>query len=74
MTRQYSIILKEGEEANPQDPLKEIFKDGKLQIFNSFFRMMINLKKHKREFSIVLRSFNNDLAPVIAEFNLYSYN
>ncbi len=49
----------------------DIFREGKMQIFNSFFRMMINLKKHKREFSIVFRSFTNELPPVITEFNKY---
>lgn len=40
-----------------------------MQIFNSFFRMMINLKKQKREFAIVFRGFESDYKSILIEFN-----
>ena len=49
--------------------LKGSFSEGKYSIIPSFFRMMIQLKKIKREFAIVFRSFSKDLTPVINEFN-----
>mmetsp|Transcript_14031 Transcript_14031/g.12009 ORF Transcript_14031/g.12009 Transcript_14031/m.12009 type:complete len:222 (-) Transcript_14031:826-1491(-) len=54
-----------------KEPLSEIFKDGKLQLFKSFFQMLINLKNHKREFSVVFRGFGNDLTKVVSEFNRF---
>jgi len=48
------------------------FSEGKYCIIPSFFRMMIQLKKIKREFAVVFRSFQQkDLAPIITEFNYF---
>ena len=52
----------------------EIFGDGKYHILPSFFKMMINLKKLKREFAIVFRSFDGDMQNIIYEFNKYYKN
>ena len=38
-------------------------------IIPSFFRMMISLKKQKRPFGIVFRTFGDDLPKIIKEFN-----
>ena len=59
------------EYAYNKDPFTEIFKDGKYNILPSFFKMMINLKKLKREFAIVFRSFDSELQNIIYEFNKY---
>jgi hypothetical protein len=37
----------------------------------SFFRTLIYLKKSKREFSIVFRTFGSDLSNVVFEFNKF---
>ena len=42
----------------------ELFGEGKYFLIPSFFRTLIYLKKAKREFSIVFRSFGNDLPHV----------
>ena len=49
--------------------LESNFSEGKYCLIPSFFRMMMSLKKIKREFAIVFRSFKQDLVPVIKEFN-----
>jgi len=59
------------EYAYNKDPFTEIFKDGKYNILPSFFKMMINLKKMKREFAIVFRSFDTELQNIIYEFNKF---
>lgn len=54
-----------------KDPLKEIFRDGKYHILPSFFKMMINLKKLKREFAVVFRSYDAEMQNLIYEFNKF---
>jgi len=54
-----------------KDPFTEIFKDGKYNILPSFFKMMINLKKLKREFAVVFRSYDTELQNIIYEFNKF---
>lgn len=51
--------------------MAEIFGDGKYHILPSFFKMMINLKKLKREFAVVFRSYDPDMRNIIEEFNKY---
>lgn len=48
-----------------------IFGEGKYHLIPSFFRMLIYLKKAKREFSIVFRTFGEDLNNVVFEFNKF---
>jgi hypothetical protein len=48
-----------------------IFGEGKYHLIPSFFRTLIYLKKAKREFSIVFRTFGTDLSNVIFEFNKF---
>lgn len=45
--------------------------DGKYFLIPGFFRLMSSLKKAKREFAIVLRSFGTELADVIREMNAF---
>lgn len=48
-----------------------IFGEGKYHLIPSFFRMLIYLKKAKREFAIVFRTFGEDLNNVVFEFNKF---
>lgn len=49
--------------------LAEIFGDGKCHLLPVFFKTLIALKKSKREFAIVFRSFGTDIKNTIFEFN-----
>lgn len=49
----------------------ELFGEGKFNLIPSFFRTLIYLKKAKREFSVVFRTFGEDLNNTIYEFNLF---
>ena len=51
--------------------LMSIFGEGKYHLIPSFFRTLIYLKKAKREFSIVFRTFGSDVANTIFEFNKF---
>ena len=48
-----------------------MFGEGKYHLIPSFFRMLIYLKKAKREFAIVFRSFGGDMDNVVFEFNKF---
>ena len=48
-----------------------MFGEGKYHLIPSFFRTLIYLKKNKREFSIAVRTFGNDLEKVTWEFNRF---
>jgi hypothetical protein len=48
---------------------KQLFQGGKYHILPSFFKTMATLKKQKREFAIVFRTFGYELENVISEFN-----
>ncbi len=50
---------------------KTVLQNGRYQLIPSFFNMVRTLKREKREFAIVFRSFGKDLKPVVAEFNAY---
>ena len=54
-----------------QKNLMELFGEGKYHICPSFFRTLIYLKKQKREFSVVFRTFGDDLDKVKWEFNRF---
>ena len=49
--------------------LQELFLDGKYNIVPNFFKFMMAMKKVKKEFAIVFRSFGTDIKNVIFEFN-----
>lgn len=49
----------------------DLFGEGKYHLIPSFFRTLIYLKKAKREFAIVFRTFGQDLQNVIFEFNKF---
>ena len=61
------------EEAKSDDKsnLYELFSEGKCYIMPAFFKAILALKKAKKEFAIVFRSFDNDLSNVIFEFNKF---
>ena len=48
-----------------------LFGEGKYHLVPSFFRTLIQLKKQKREFSVVFRTFGHDLHNIIWEFNKF---
>lgn len=71
----------EGEERRDEEPngesasdvaiIRKLFKGGRMFIVPAFFRLILGLKKAKREFAIVFRSFGSDIPEVIEEFNLF---
>eukprot|EP01022_Parablepharisma_sp_SALTPOND_P006343 TRINITY_DN1258_c0_g1_i1.p1 TRINITY_DN1258_c0_g1~~TRINITY_DN1258_c0_g1_i1.p1 ORF type:complete len:615 (+),score=67.56 TRINITY_DN1258_c0_g1_i1:2162-4006(+) len=52
---------------------KTLLQNGRYYLIPSFFSMIRSLKKAKREFAIVFRSFGSDLKGAVAEFNAYSF-
>ena len=48
-----------------------LFGEGKYFMVPSFFRTLMYLKKQKKEFSIIFRSFGTELDPVIWEYNKF---
>jgi hypothetical protein len=48
-----------------------MFGEGKHHLIPSFFRTLIALKKAKREFAVVFRTFGDDLNNVVFEFNKF---
>jgi len=57
-----------GKEKEDKD-FKELLQNGRYFLIPSFFALMRALKKAKRDYAIVFRSFENDLPSVLAEFN-----
>lgn len=51
--------------------LHELFGEGRYHIIPSFFRTLMYLKKNKKEFSIVFRTFGTDLNKTLFEFNKF---
>ena len=51
--------------------LSENFKDNKICIVPSFYKLLIFLRKNKIEFSIIFRTFGNDLKFISKEFNYF---
>jgi hypothetical protein len=48
-----------------------MFGEGKYHLIPSFFRTLIYLKKQKREFSVIFRTFGNELDKIVWEFNRF---
>lgn len=57
-----------GKEKEEKD-YKELLSNGRYFLIPSFFSLMRALKKAKRDYAIVFRSFGNDIAGVVSEFN-----
>lgn len=51
--------------------LMTIFGEGKYHLVPSFFRTLIYLKKAKKEFSILFRTFGGDLGNTVFEYNRF---
>lgn len=49
----------------------EMFSEGRYHFIPSFFRMLIYLKKSKKEFALVFRTFGEDIHNAIYEFNMF---
>lgn len=77
---------KDGEESEELDPKAKaeleakkyekkmnaiLFGEGKYFMVPSFFRTLMYLKKQKKEFSVIFRSFGTELDPVIWEYNKF---
>lgn len=62
---------KKKELTQEQKYLMEMFGEGKYHLIPSFFRLLIFLKKQKREFSVVFRTYGEDLDRVVWEFNQF---
>lgn len=60
-----------GDDEDEKELIRKIFPTGKMLLIPSFFRMIQELKKNKREFAVVFRTFGHELSTVIDEFNLY---
>ena len=54
-----------------QERWQSLFTEGRVNIVPSFFKLLNGLKKAKREFSIVFRSFGQELPDIIWEFNKF---
>lgn len=54
-----------------QKLLMTMFGEGKYHLIPAFFRLLIFLKKQKREFAVCFRTFGKDLRNVIWEFNQF---
>lgn len=65
----------EEKEENPEEEeqrlIKQLFSGGKALLVPSFFRLIQELKKNKREYSIVFRTFGMDAEVIREEFNLF---
>ena len=66
-------IMKEINKDNSKYPpfYKDLFKNGYIYIFHSLYRLMLELLKNNRIFTIVFRSFGFDFNDVIKEFNSF---
>lgn len=51
--------------------LYDLFSDGKCYILPVFYKTILALKKAKKEFAIVFRSFDSNLGNVVYEFNKF---
>jgi len=46
-----------------------LYDQGKFHLIPSFFRLLMYMKKQKREFAVVFNSFWEDIDNVVYEFN-----
>jgi len=59
----------EGGKENETIDYKTLLMNGRYHLIPSFFSLIRSLKKSKREFAVVFRTFGADIKGVIAEFN-----
>lgn len=59
------------DDEDEKELIRRIFDSGKMLLIPSFFRLVQELKKNKREFAIIFRTFGNELKDLIEEFNLF---
>lgn len=74
ITKSESNVMEENPEENKNEErnnLSELFSEGKAFILPVFFKTVLALKKAKKEFAIVFRSFDSNLADVVYEFNKF---
>lgn len=48
-----------------------LFAEGKYHLIPSFYRLMMYMKKQKREFAVVFNTFGSELDNVVYEFNKF---
>ncbi len=48
-----------------------LFADGKYHLIPSFYRLLMYMKKQKREFAVVFNTFGSELDNVVYEFNKF---
>lgn len=48
-----------------------LFGEGRYHIIPSFFRMLMFLKKQKKEFAVAFRTFGSELENVVYEYNKF---
>ena len=49
----------------------KLYNEGKYFLIPSFYRLLMYMKKQKREFAIVFNTFGNDMPDVVYEFNKF---
>lgn len=59
------------EEKREAKKWQEILAEGKFNLIPGFFKLLVFLKKTKRDFSLVFRTFGEDLPDIIWEFNKF---
>ena len=66
-------IMKEINKDNSKYPsfYKDLFHNGYIYIFHSLYRLMLELQKNNRIFTIIFRTFGYDFDDVIKEFNSF---
>ena len=48
-----------------------LFSEGRYHLIPSFFRLLMYMKKQKREFAVVFNTFGSELENVVYEFNKF---
>ena len=49
----------------------KLYNEGKYFLIPSFYRLLMYMKKQKREFAIAFNTFGNDMPDVVYEFNKF---
>lgn len=62
-------ILKFSEGKPEEEHWLKLFTEGKFNLVPSFFKLLSGLKKAKREYALVFRSFGSELPDVVFELN-----
>ena len=59
------------EDEDEKELIRRIFDSGRMLLIPSFFRLIQELKKNKKEFAIIFRTFGSELKDVVDEFNMF---